>query len=69
MNLSRRQFAALLATARAVAAQSPSDAESDDILRALQQELERSKSLKLANLPSPYFVEFALDDTDRKSVV
>lgn len=68
MNLSRRQFAALLATARAVSAQSPAASESDEILQALQQELERSKALKLANLPSPYFVEFALDDTYSFSV-
>lgn len=68
MQLSRRQFAALLAAARAVSAQSPADAADDDILQALQQELERSKTLKLANLPSPYFVEYSLDDTYSFSV-
>ena len=62
MDISRRQFAALLAAARALAAQDPAVGD-DEILKALQQELERTKTLKLSNLPSPYFVEFALDDT------
>ncbi len=67
MDLSRRQFAALLAAARSLSAQEQAAGE-DEILTALQQELERTKSLKLSNLPSPYFAEFALDDTYSYSV-
>jgi len=70
MNFSRREFAALLAAARALGAQNSANSEqpNDEIMQALIEELERSKSLKLSNLPSPYFIEYALDDTYSLSV-
>ncbi|MEP7364395.1 MAG: metallopeptidase TldD-related protein [Acidobacteriota bacterium] len=69
MKFSRREFAALLAAARALSAQGSANGEAnDEILQALLEELERSKGLKLPNLPSPYFIEYALDDTYSYSV-
>ena len=69
MQFSRREFAALLAAARTLAAQGAANGEpNDEILQALIAELDRSKSLKLSNLPSPYFIEYALDDTYSFSV-
>ena len=61
---------ALIAYARALTAQSAATSEpNDEILQALIEELERSKSLKLSNLPSPYFIEYALDDTYSVSAI
>ena len=69
MYFSRREFAALLAASRTLAAQDSANNETnDEILQALIDELERSKALKLGNLSPPYFIEYALDDTFSFSV-
>ena len=40
----------------------------DPVLRAMQQELERSRALRLVELDEPYFIEYALDDARSFSV-
>jgi predicted Zn-dependent protease len=36
----------------------------DLVLKAMKDELERSKSLRLPNSPAPYYIEYGLDDVD-----
>jgi TldD protein len=52
--------AALLGIA-ALAAQTPAP---DPVLRAMHDELERARSISLANLEAPYFIEYVLDEAD-----
>ncbi len=40
------------------------DAKSDPVLQAMQAELERSKTLHLASMQTPYFVEYRVEDVD-----
>jgi hypothetical protein len=44
-------------------AASAADAKSDVILRAMRDELLRSRTLKLTGLDPPYFIEYSVDDT------
>ena len=44
-------------------AQAP-PAESDTILRAMKDELERSRALKVVDLDKPYYIEYSLEDSD-----
>jgi TldD protein len=47
-------------------AQQPSAAKSDPILKAMQEELDRSKSqLKMENVPPPYYIEYRLTDVEQ----
>jgi hypothetical protein len=52
---------AALAAGIAVSAQAPA---SDPVLEALHDEVERSRTLAVSNLETPYFVEYILDDSD-----
>ncbi len=36
----------------------------DIVMKAMKDEMERSKSLRLPNSPAPYYIEYALDDVD-----
>ncbi len=36
----------------------------DPILRAMREEIERSRQLSIVNLDSPYYIEYSLDDLD-----
>ncbi len=43
----------------------PSAASSDPVIRAMQEELERSKSqVKMENVSAPYYIEYRLSDVD-----
>ena len=53
--------AAALAAGFVVSAQAPA---SDPVLQALHDEMERSRTLMVSNLESPYFVEYLVDDAD-----
>ncbi|MEO7649056.1 MAG: hypothetical protein ABIZ80_01190, partial [Bryobacteraceae bacterium] len=44
------------------------DAAADPIMRAMRDELARSRELKVPNLESPYYVEYAIDDVESFSV-
>ena len=47
-------------------AQQPAAAKSDPILKAMQDELDRSKSqLKMENVPPPYYIEYRLTDVEQ----
>ncbi len=50
---------AMLAACLPLAAQNPGA-----MLRAMREELERSRALKVVNLDPPYFIEYAVDDTE-----
>ncbi len=50
-----------LAAAIVVSAQAPADVP---LLKAMHDELERSKKLTLNNLEAPYYVEYAVDEAD-----
>jgi len=56
-----------LALAGCAAAQAPKLSE-DVILRAMTDELERSRKLRLAPLAQPYFIEYALHDGEQTSL-
>ncbi len=45
-----------------IASAEPASQVSDPILRAMQQELDREKSILLPGMQKPYFVEYRLDD-------
>jgi len=53
-------FAALMAVP--VFAQTPT--QTDPVLKAMQTELERAKTLHLAEMQTPYFVEYRVEDVD-----
>src|SRR6476661_7939882 len=38
--------------------------EQDPVLRAMVDELERSRALRVGDLDKPYYVEYALEDAD-----
>ncbi len=40
----------------------------DPVLKAMKDEMERSKSLRLPNTPAPYYIEYGLDDVDTFNV-
>src|SRR6478736_1143618 len=40
----------------------------DPLLKAMHDELERSRKLTLSSLEAPYFIEYLLDDSDNFSV-
>ena len=42
--------------------------DADPLLRAMKDELERSKQLHLANLDTPYFIEYRVEDTVSHSI-
>jgi hypothetical protein len=48
----------------AVACALPSLAADDAVLRAMRDELQRSRALKIVNLDPPYFISYAIDDGD-----
>ncbi len=50
------------------AAHVPTDFRSDTQLRAMIDELTRSKNLKLNDLEKPYFIEYTVSDTDQVDV-
>ena len=43
--------------------------DSDVILRAMRDELARSRSIHLVNLEPPYFISYSLDDTETVTVL
>jgi TldD protein len=55
-------IASCLFTSARVASAEPGTTVSDPILRAMQAELDREKSLLLPGMQRPYFVEYRLDD-------
>jgi predicted Zn-dependent protease len=63
--MNRRAFLLSGLTACALPAAAPDD---DPILRAMRDELARSRSLRLVNLEQPYFVSYSLDDAESFSV-
>ncbi len=46
----------------------PQTGDDDVILRAMRAELERSRSLKLAGLDPPYYIEYSIEDADTLSI-
>jgi len=54
--------------AAAMIAVSASEPESDNIFRALNDELQRSMTLRLEDLDTPYFIQYAVDDTTVEQV-
>jgi hypothetical protein len=62
MRLPALGFALLLA-AGTVHAQKP-----DTLMRAMREELNRSRALRVVNLDAPYYIEYAVDDTEAFSV-
>ena len=61
-------FAPLTVTNRAAAAES-SPQGNDPLLRAMQQELDREKTLMLPGMQQPYFIEYRLDDINTYEAV
>lgn len=59
--MTRREFAYLLSALPLAAAD---DLANDPVLRALRDELKRSRELKLQGVEAPYFIEYALDDVE-----
>jgi TldD protein len=60
-------FVTLVATNKTLAAEKP---ESDPMLKAMQQELDREKAqLLLPGMTRPYFIEYRLDDIDTYEAV
>lgn len=55
---------AFLCLALGLSAAAQTNSNKDVVLRAMKDEIERSRSIRLGNLEPPYFVEYALDDTD-----
>ena len=57
---------ALLICATAASARAADAASSDVVLRALREEMERSKTkLKMDNVPAPYYIEYRVTEVDR----
>jgi TldD protein len=53
---------------KSTAAASAAAVQSDPLLKAMREELERSKSqLKMENVPAPYYIEYRLSDVDEYS--
>src|SRR4029077_8447193 len=50
--------------ARAANASSAAASSSDPVLQAMLEELARSKSLKMENVPPPYYIEYRISDVD-----
>jgi len=52
-------------------AQQAGDAKNDDpLLRAMQQEMERSKArLKLPDMPAPFYIDYQVSDVDSQSAI
>ena len=46
-----------------ICAPSPAAPDSDTLFKALNDELQRSMTLRLEGLDSPYFIQYAVDDT------
>jgi TldD protein len=60
--------AILFLLATAAVAQQPATEKDDPVLQAMQQELDRSKSsLKLENVPAPYYIEYRVLDVESYS--
>lgn len=57
--------AAALGIGLAVSAQAP---PADPIIRAMHDEIDRSRKLTVPNLETPYFIEYLLDDSDSFTV-
>jgi hypothetical protein len=57
--------AAALAAVWAVSAQSPTP---DPVLRAMHDEIERAKTLKIPNLEAPYFIQYVVDQEESFNV-
>ena len=55
--------AALTAAAAALLAQQPAPG-ADPVLRAMHDEIERSRKLTVSNLEAPYFIQYLLDEAD-----
>ena len=68
--MSRRlSFLLLIAATLGVAALPAQSRKDDDpLLRALSAEMERSKSLRFASLEAPYYIEYAVDDSESYSI-
>lgn len=67
--MNRRAFlCAAIAPAARLLAQSGQGAPDDVILRAMADELQRSRSLRIVNLEEPYFIEYSLHDAENTSV-
>lgn len=62
----RRRLACLALCAGALLAQKKPPA--DVVLDAMRDEIARSKSIRIANLDAPYYIEYAVDDLDSFSV-
>jgi TldD protein len=59
-------FSAILICGFSSSARAASSASSDVVLRALGEEMERSKSqLKLENVPAPYYIEYRVTEIDQ----
>lgn len=59
------KFAAILAIAAVASAQKP---PTDTILRAMQDELQRSRSLRVVGLDdAPYYIQYSIEDVDNYS--
>lgn len=54
--------------AGAAAASSGNDVQSDAQLRAMRDELARSKTLRLNNLDQPYFIQYSVGDAEELSI-
>jgi len=59
-----RGVAVVLGVAMSLSAHAQSAPQSDPVLRAMQAELERSKTLHLAAMQVPYFIEYRVEDVD-----
>src|SRR4030081_3283635 len=56
----------MLICAMATSARAANSASGDVVLRALREEMERSKAnLKLANVPAPYYIEYRVTEIDQ----
>jgi hypothetical protein len=65
----RRTVSILLAAALLLpAAESKKQQSSDWLLDAMHEEIERSRSLKIASLDAPYFISYELEDLDALTI-
>ena len=60
--------AALAIAVSLLVAQAPQADPSDPVLRAMVDELERSRALKVVDLEKPYYIEYSLEDADTFNV-
>jgi microcin-processing metallopeptidase PmbA/TldD-like protein len=58
------KFACIAVALSAVFLFAATDAPSDVVLQAMRDELERSKSLRIASLDAPYYIEYRVEDAD-----